>query len=386
MDNTGFTEGLFGIDVVPDGETEATHVSSMVVAPELSLTVNDATKRATVGLSVVSGRPRQLPNVRACAIGALSDYGVAGTPAVDGVAISDGERVLFPYQPVASERGIYRRSGSLYVKDVDVINGTGHTVFVESGARFGGTLFVLRAANVWREFRGPDYYAAVPIIGQPIEVWDADSGIETDGVYITRWVGLNGTSACPISRTQAIETSFFSGGRNAVSFNGTSDGMRAWLGALRRTNDHVSIYLQLVSNGNDSTWKQLCELSIDGAATTKRLEILHPATINYLQCGGGTDSNTLTVTSGWAQGTELVIGAARAADTRLELFRNGVSIGSQGDTTSGMPSTASDLIIGHSAFASNGAFFNGWVRRVAVYNVAHDDTEAAAIDAAWRGY
>jgi hypothetical protein len=385
MDNTGFTRELFGIDVVPDGETEATHVSSAVVTPELSLTVNDSTNRATIGLSGVSGRPRQLPNVRFCATGTLSANGDGLSWPASGMVV--GDRVLVPYQTTASERGIYYYASSgLLLRATDVINGLGHVVFVEEGARFGGKLFVLRAANVWREFRGPDYYAAVPIIGQPIEVWDADSGIETDGIHITQWMGLNGTPACPISRTQAIETTFFSGGRNAVSFNGTSDGMRAWLGALRRTNDHVSIYLQLVSNGNDSTWKQLCELSIDGAATTKRLEILHPATTDYLQCGGGTDTNTLTVTSGWAQGTELVIGAARAADTRLELFRNGVSIGSQGDTTSGMPSTASDLIIGHSAYTSNSAFFNGWIRRVAVYNVAHDDAEAAAIDAAWRGY
>jgi len=79
------------------------------------------------------------------------------------------------------------------------------------------------------------------------------------------------------------------------------------------------------------------------------------------------------------------LGAARVAGTKLELFRNGVSIGSQADTTSGQPIAAADLIVGHSAFTTNGAFFAGSIRRIAVYNVAHDDVEAVIVDAAWRG-
>jgi len=390
MDNTGFTDELFGIDVVPDGATATTHVSSTVVSPELSLTVNDATRRATIGLSSVSGRPRQLPNVRAAATIPLVDFGygytVATYPTIDGVTVADGQRLVLPYQSTATERGIYRRNGSVYVRDSDVVNGVGHSVFVEAGERFGGKLFVLRAANLWRALGGNDYYTAVRIVGNPIEVWDADSGIATTSGYIDTWRGLYGHTLCPLSRTQFIEPVESLGGRNAVRFNGTSDGMRTWISELRRTADFLAFHVQLVANENAATYRSICELSVDGGATTKRLEILHPATTNYIQCGGNADNNTLTVTSGWEQGTELVISAARVADSRLELFRNGVSIGSQGDTSTGQPIAATDFLLGHTGFSVNGAFFNGWIRRVAIYNVAHDDAEAVAIDAAWRGY
>jgi len=161
MDNTGFTEELFGIVVVPDGQSSTTHVSSAVVSPELSLSVNDATLRATIGLSVVSGRPRQLPNVQYCA---TSNLATSGEGLSGGSGSPVGTRYLVPYQTTASECGIYYYDGTILRRSADVVNGLGHTVFVESGEPFGGKLFVLRAANTWRAISGPDYYAHVYLL------------------------------------------------------------------------------------------------------------------------------------------------------------------------------------------------------------------------------
>jgi hypothetical protein len=228
--------------------------------------------------------------------------------------------------------------------------------------------------------------SVVPPLGyDPIEMWDVDEGLQlTAGGALVSWRGLNGTIACPISQTMVVETDSLGGTREMLAFNGSTDGLRAWIGALRRTSAALAFHVQLVAANNTAAYQSICQLSVDGGLG--RLELLHPATVNYLQAGGSQDPNNLTYTTGWVSGLEVVLSAVRVANSRLELFVNGTSVGSQGDTTTGAQLNASDFIVGHTANATNANFFYGSIRRIAVYNVAHTATEAAIVDAAWRGF
>ncbi len=228
-------------------------------------------------------------------------------------------------------------------------------------------------------------YARVPRLGHPpIAMWDVEHGMHlTSAGILVGWEDIFGTMACPISQSMAIETSRFSGSRKALAFNGTSGGLRAWLEALRRTSDVLAFHVQLVTADNAATYREICHLSSDGSPG--RLEIFHPATVNYLQATGSTSTNNVTATTGWIVNTELIVSAVRVANTRLELFINGASVGSTTDETLGLPQVGCDFIVGHTANTTNTNFFYGSIRRIAVYNVAHTATEAAIVDAAWRG-
>ncbi len=226
--------------------------------------------------------------------------------------------------------------------------------------------------------------SVVPPLGyDPIEMWDVDEGLQlTAGGALVSWRGLNGTMACPISQTMAIETSRFSGSRKALAFNGTTDGLRAWLGQLRRASDNLSIAVQFVAADNPAAFRWLAELSIDGG--TRKLAVHHSSTADSVGCSGHLNTENVTWTTGWSIAAETTIEAVRESGDRIELYVNGGSVNSAADVTSATQN-AGDFIIGHSANATPGDFFYGSIRRIAVYNVAHTATEAAIVDAAWRG-
>jgi hypothetical protein len=129
------------------------------------------------------------------------DLGVAGDPgAVDGITLSDGDRVLLFGQSTASENGIYIATTVIdpqtWVRADDMATSSsaaGANFFVEEGTDYGDKLMVC-TSNVGSDVVGTDsltfsiYYSAAEIStdGQGIEISSYQISLELDGSTLTK--------------------------------------------------------------------------------------------------------------------------------------------------------------------------------------------------------
>jgi hypothetical protein len=220
----------------------------------------------------------------------------------------------------------------------------------------------------------------IPQVGHPpIALWDIDYGLElTSGGVVVGWRDvMSGVLACPITTDMLTETTRFSGSRLAMAFAGGAQYLRAEIPQLKRTSGAVAIYAQAVPGDvSTASTRYLLRLGADG---TDRLCISSyidtDDSVYWLANGGGNTSGEYG-NSGWST-TEIVCGAVRVSNTRLDLLLDGTLAANSADDTASPLPIAEDLLIGYN--------FYGSIRRIAIYNRPHTTTEAAAIDAAWRG-
>jgi hypothetical protein len=215
----------------------------------------------------------------------------------------------------------------------------------------------------------------IPQVGHPpIALWDINYGLElTAGGTIVGWRDvIGGAQACPGIGGMVTETTRFSGSRRAVSFNGTTQALCAVLPQLRRTAKDLALYVQMVAA--DDIEAERSVVKVISAAAVIRLEIRHTGTETEMGIIGAEGS---LEDSAYAWNlSEMVVGAARVANVRAQWWTNGTSMSTTSDTTA-ITSLFDEVIVGGS--------FYGSIRRIAIYNQPHTTTEAAIIDAAWRG-
>lgn len=219
-----------------------------------------------------------------------------------------------------------------------------------------------------------------------VELWDADYGMRfTSGGTFIQWTGRMGNVARPewAGAGLALNTNILSNGRRALQFNGTSSGLRCSIPSLRRACGNVAVHVQLHPTVNTTALQGIVNITSDGSAS--RLYLNHPGTANYLRAEGVDAVVSATSTTGWAAGSEMVIGACRAIGSTLKLWKNGASLASVADSTTEV-GLCGDVGIGFDGTLTALSWFTGYIRRIAIYVAVHDDAKAAAIDLQWRGY
>lgn len=215
----------------------------------------------------------------------------------------------------------------------------------------------------------------IPQVGHPpIALWDINYGLDlTPGGIVVGWRDvIAGVQALPLTSGQTTETTLF-GGRRGLAFNGTTHFLRAQLPQLRRATQSLAIYVHFRGTADADAEQQILIVGIDSGET--RLMIRHTGTESEMGIYG--DANALEDSSySWGL-NELVVGAVRESNTRAQWFVNGSSQSSTSDSTASVLPLTEEVTIGGG--------FAGSIRRVAIYNQPHTTTQAAIIDAAWRG-
>ena len=108
--------------------------------------------------SQIKGSSWKLPCLVASTSGNIT---LSGTTTIDGVSVSEGDRVLVTSQTDATKNGIYIvSSGSTWNRSVDFSLSTdvfsGALTYITSGNTNSGSLFVVSTPNKLPEFVFPD--------------------------------------------------------------------------------------------------------------------------------------------------------------------------------------------------------------------------------------
>lgn len=213
-----------------------------------------------------------------------------------------------------------------------------------------------------------------------IELLDADFGVGLNGAYVTQWRGRRGNVARPITADMTVDTTAL-GGRKALFFNGTTQGLLLEIPELRRNCSILAIHVHM-----KSVWSATSQVAVSvplDDATGHRVLGIGYASSGAVLCSSnaGTEIGT---TFTWTT-NEMVICGVRDRATRIEAFVNGSTTGQIGSSALSPQPAVTTVSIGVDSSPTPDVFFSGVIRRIAIFSIAHDDADAAAIDSQWRG-
>jgi len=222
-----------------------------------------------------------------------------------------------------------------------------------------------------------------------LELLDADIGVTTYGGNITEWRGNRGHIARPITNDQQLDYATLSGGRRAVAFNGTTQGMTLELPELRRNNSSLIIAVQFYPLSTSSSQK-LAQLW----KTEDSTSILHVG-IEGPVYGGWAANNNDTVAYSVKTGadplnTETVVECARVPATTYAVvcYANGALVSPIGNVDVLSPQPTSTTVSIGCSIGSSGDYYHGLIRRIAIYGhtrYSQMAANAAARHAQWIG-
>jgi len=218
-----------------------------------------------------------------------------------------------------------------------------------------------------------------PLRNGIIEYLDADFGVGIDPTTgnVTTMRGMCGGIAYATGLT-VVPTVLSS--RNAIQC--VTDGLRLKIPGLSYTRTPITIYVHLLQATNDATVRTVAALGNETSTPSHRLRLYHPAGANNVGANGSGNSVGVSSGTGYSAG-ETVLGCCRDG-TSLKLWVNGVLSTSTADSVASGLAVEDTLLIGHNV--TSGAVsepLSGIIRRVAIYGVSHQTTNADAIYQEW---